>query len=144
MKNFAVRSPGAKVGGLVYFGRMLDKIRLHAKGELPEEYQPNLGKGFDRSCVDFLQIDYGEVVERVKQGASDEQILDWCFARGRKPTESEIHVWNEFMRKRGWNDELSGTLTRRKEETGMAERSDIRTMFDFIDADEGRFSKRDT
>jgi len=144
MKNFDVRSPGAKVDGLVYFGRMLDKIRLHAKGELPEDYQPNLGKGFDRSCVDFLQIDYGEVVERVKEGGSDEQILDWCFARGRKPTESEIHVWNEFMRKRGWNDELSGTLTRRKEETGMAERSDVRTMFDFIDADEGRFGKGDT
>jgi hypothetical protein len=144
MNNFAVRSPGAKVGGLVYFGRMLDKIRLHAKGELPEEYQPNLGKGFDRSCVDFLQIDYGELAERVKEGESDEKILDWCFAKGRKPMEGEIHVWNEFMRKRGWNDELSGTLTRRKEETGMAGRSDIRTMFDFIDADEGRFSKRDT
>ena len=144
MKNFAVRSPGAKVDGLVYFGRMLDKIRLHAKGELPEEYQPNLGKGFDRSCIDFLQIDYGELVERVKEGESDEQILDWCFAKGRKPTENEIHVWNEFMRKRGWNDELSATLTRRKGEAGMAERSDIRTMFDFIDADEGRFSKRDT
>jgi hypothetical protein len=144
MKDFAVRSPGARVSGLVYFGRMLDKIRLQAKGELPEEYQPNLGKGFDRSCVDFLQIDYGELVERVKEGESDEQILDWCFAKGRKHTENEIHVWNEFMRKRGWNDELSATLTRRKGETGMAERSDIRTMFDFIDADEGRFSKRDT
>ena len=144
MKEFPLRSPRAKVGGLVYFGRMLDKIRFHAKGELPEEYQPNLGKGFDRSCVDFLQIDYGELVERVKEGGSDEQLLDWCFAKGRRPTESDIRVWNEFMRKRGWNDELSETLTRRKEESGMSERADIRTMFDFIDADEGRFSKRDT
>ena len=144
MKNFDVRSPDAKVDGLVYFGRMLDKIRLQAKGELPEEYQPNLGKGFDRSCVDFLQIDYGELVERVKQGGSDEQILDWCFTKGRKPSESEIHVWNEFMRKRGWNDKLSETLTRRKEEAGMAGRSDIRTMFDFIDADEGRSPKGDS
>src|ERR1044071_2546161 len=143
MKDFAVRSPGEKVGGLVYFGRMLDKIRLQAKGELPEEYQPKLGKGFDLSCVDFLQIDYGEVVERVKKGESDEQILDWCFEKGHKPTENEIQVWNEFMRKRGWNDELSATLIRRKGESGMAERSDIRTMFDFIDADEGRFLKRD-
>ena len=143
MKNFAVRSPGAKVRGLVYFGRMLDKIRVHAKGELPEEYQPNLGKGFDRSCVDLLQIDYGELVERVKKGESDEQILDWCFTKGRKPADREIHVWNEFMRKRGWNDELSETLTRRKAEAGMAGRSDIRTMFDFIDADEGRSAKDD-
>ena len=138
MKNFAVRSPGAKVGGLVYFGRMLDKIRVHAKGELPGEYQSNLGERFDRKCVDLLQIDYGDLVERVKDGGTDEEILDWCFARGRKPAESEIHVWNEFMRKRGWNDELSETLTRRKRDAGMAERSEIKTMFNFIDADEGR------
>jgi gluconokinase len=143
MKNFAVRSPGAKVGGLVYFGRMLDKIRVNAKGELPEEYQSNLGERFDRKCVDLLQIDYGNLVERVKEGGTDEEILEWCFARGQKPAENEIHVWNEFMRKRGWNDELSETLTRRKKEAGMAGRSEIRTMFDFIDADEGRFAKGD-
>jgi hypothetical protein len=138
MKEFAARSPGAKVGGLVYFGRMLDKIRLHAKGELPAEYQPNLGQRLDRRCVDLLQIDYGELVERMKEAGTDEEILEWCFAKGRKPTEDEIYVWNEFMRKRGWNDEISETLTRRKKEAGMAGRSEIRTMFNFIDADEGR------
>jgi hypothetical protein len=138
MKNLAVRSPGVKVGGLVYFGRMLDKIRVHAKGELPGEYQQNLGERFDRRCVDLLQIDYGELVERMKEGGTDQELLDWCFAKGRKPTDPEIYVWNEFMRKRGWNDELSETLTRRKKEAGMAGRSEIRTMFNFIDADEGR------
>lgn len=141
MKNFAVRSPGEKVGGIVHFGRMLDKIRLHAKGELPDEYQPNLGKGFDRNCLDLLQIDYAELVERVKKGETDEKVLAWCFAKGRKPGDCEIQVWNEFMRKRGWNDELSAILTRRKAETGMAGRSEIQTMFDFIDADEGRFGE---
>jgi len=30
-----LRSPYVKVGRLVYFGRMLDKIRLHAAGRLP-------------------------------------------------------------------------------------------------------------
>ena len=33
----------AKVGRLVYFGRMLDKIRLYAAGQLPAEYVANLG-----------------------------------------------------------------------------------------------------
>ena len=138
MKTFAVRSPKEKVGGLVYFGRMLDKIRVHAKGELPEEYQPSLGKGFDSKCVDFLRIDYAALAERVKEGGGDEEILAWCFERGRKPTEREMHFWNEFMRKCGWNDEISETLTRRKKECGMADRADIETMFQFIDADEGR------
>jgi len=52
MSSLGLRSPFAKINGFVYFGRMLDKIRMHAKGELPEDYQANLGKGFDdwRMC----------------------------------------------------------------------------------------------
>ena len=138
MRNFGLRSPSAKVGNLVYFGRMLDKIRSHAKGELPSDYQANLGKGFDGSCTRFLRVNYDELVERVKQGGTDNEILQWCFSTGRHPSEDEIHIWNEFMRKRGWNDEVSETLKRRKKEAGMAGRSEIETMFTFIDADEGR------
>jgi hypothetical protein len=136
-----LRSPFTKVGGLVHFGRMLDKIKLHAKGELPADYQPNLGKGFDKRCASFLGVNYDQLVERVKQGGTDEEILDWCFATGRKPSDEEIYVWNEFMRKFGWNDDASDILQRRKKETGMAGRSEIETMFAFIDADEGRAPK---
>ena len=141
MTNVSLRSPSGKVGGLFYFGRMLDKIRSHAKGELPPDYHPNLGKGFDEKCVTFLRIKYDQLVERVKQGGSDEEILQWCFSVGRKPSEDEVYVWNEFMRKRGWNDEVSQTLERRKREAGMADRSEIETAFQFIDADEGRLPK---
>ena len=42
------------------------------------------------------------------------------------------------MRKRGWNDEATEILNRRKRESGLWDRDDIRTMFDYIDADEGR------
>ncbi len=141
MTNVSLRSPSEKVGGLFYFGRMLDKIRSHAKGELPPDYHPNLGRGFDEKCVTFLRIKYDQLVERVKQGGRDEAILQWCFKIGRSPSEHEIYVWNEFMRKRGWNDEVSETLKRRKQEAGMADRSDIQTAFQFIDADEGRLPK---
>ena len=138
MSNSGFRSPFVKVGGLVHFARMVDKIRAHVKGELPADYQANLGRGFDASCVTFLRVDYNQLVERVKKGGTDEEILRWCFNAGRQPSEDQIYVRNEFMRKRGWNDELSGTLKRRKKEAGMADRSEIETMFAFIDADEGR------
>jgi gluconokinase len=134
----ALRSPSEKVGSLFYFGRMLDKIRLHARGELHSDYHANLGKGFDEKCVKFLRVDYNQLVERVKQGGTDEEILEWCFTVGRRPSEDDIYVWNEFMRKRGWNDEVSEILERRKTDAGMTDRSDIRTSFQFIDADEGR------
>ncbi len=138
MSALPIRSPAAKVRGIVYFGRMLDKIRADREGVLPPEYQVNLGKGFDANCTTFLRIDYHQLTKRVHHGGTDEEILDWCYALGYQPSESEIHVWNDFMRKRGWNDEITEFLTRRKKEAGMAGRSEIKTMFEFIDVDEGR------
>jgi hypothetical protein len=68
MKVPGLRSSYEKVGGIVYFGRMLDKIRLHAQGKLPAGYHKNLGIGFDGRCVRFLRVDYQDLVKRVAQG----------------------------------------------------------------------------
>lgn len=138
MKLENVRSPSEKVGGICYFGRMLDKIRLHAAGQLPPEYHANLGSGFDERCVHFLWLDYPALVERVKKGDRDEEVLDWAFAQGRKPGEEEIEIWNEFMRKRGWNDEATPILQRRLRDAKAEHRTDIQTMFAYIDFDEGQ------
>jgi len=133
-----LRSCHDKTGGIFYIGRMFDKIRLHAAGKLPEEYQANLGKGFDARALTFLDVDYPSLVERVKQGGTDAELLDWCFQRGRHPSDEEIEIWNEFMRKRGWNDDATRTLLRRLAENHCEHRTDIQTMFDYIDLDEGR------
>lgn len=132
------RSPYAKVGGIFYFGRMLDKIRLHASGELPEGYEENLGKGFDKRCVNFLRVSYEDLIPLVKGGLSDEAVLDWCFQNGQKPDDEQIEIWNEFMRKRAWDDAGSEILARRKQESGLEHRDDIVTMFAYLDVDEGR------
>lgn len=138
VRDLGLRSPYDKVGGLFYFGRMLDKIRRHNKGELPLEYKMNLGKGFDEKCTTFLRVRYELVVEYVSHGLNDAAILQSCFGMGHRPSEGEIFMWNEFMRKRGWNDELSETLESEKKQEAMVSRSEIQTMFQFIDADEGR------
>src|SRR5687767_1018402 len=52
-----LRSPYVQLGGLHYIPRLLDKIRLHAAGQLPAEYQANLGGGFDGRAVSFLWIE---------------------------------------------------------------------------------------
>jgi len=137
-KPFPARSPAEKVGGLVYFGRMLDKIRAHARGELGPDHVPNLGKGFDGRCLRFLGLRYDDLIARVEQGGTDEEILQWAFAQGRKPSEEEMEIWNEFMRKCGWKDDISEILERRKKESGLSARADLETMFRYIDADEGR------
>ena len=137
MKTVGLRSPCDRVGGLVYFGRMVDQIRAHANGESPE-YQGNLGKALDEHCVNFLGVSYDLVVQYVNEGLSDAAILQSCFGMGHRPSEGEIYVWNEFMRKRGWNDELSEMLESQKKKGAMRSRSEIQTVFQFIDADEGR------
>jgi hypothetical protein len=133
-----LRSPYDRVNGLMYFGRMLDKIRLHSQGKLPADYIANLGVGFDERALSFLHLTYADLGKRTLQGGSDEEVLGWCFEQGRRPSPEEIEVWNEFMRKRGWNDEASERLNQRKQEGGFSGRDDIQTFFDFIDLDEGR------
>jgi len=137
-KGSALRSPYDKTFGLVYFGRMLDKIRSLARGELPPEYAENFEKDFDEKCATFLGVNYELVVNYVNQGLTDQAILQSCFGMGHRPSEGEIHMWNEFMRKRGWNDDLSGTLENQKKKHAMLSRSEIQTAFQFIDADAGR------
>ena len=132
------KSPQEKVGGIVYFGRMAEKIRLMAARELHPDLHANLGKGFDERCVDFLGVKYDALRGKILEGLDDGQALEWCFKNGKRPTGNEIEVWNSFMSKRGWNDEVAEILARRKKESGFESRDDIRTMFEYIDADEGR------
>ena len=135
-----LRSPHEKVGGLVYFGRVLDKIRLHTAGRLPPGY--NLGTEdwwyYDARCMRFLGVDYEALRERALGGGSDEEVLHWCFQQGRKPSDEEIEIWNTFMAKRGWRDDASGGLEEVKRECGFASRTDITTWFDLFDADESK------
>jgi hypothetical protein len=135
----SLRSPHHKTRGICYFGRMLDKIRLHLEAQLPADYQPNLGKGFDSRCVNFLGIPYDALCQRVAKGGSDEEILDWCHqTTGSTPSAEQIEIWNEYMRKRGWNDDGTAMLLKRLAEGGFSHRTDIQTFFDYIDLDEGR------
>ena len=117
---------------------MIDKIRLMGNSELHPDLHANLGKGFDERMVVFLGVDYGNLSDRVREGGGDDEILEWCFAKRQRPTEEQIEVWNGFMVKRGWRDELAETLARRKKESGFEGRDEIQTMFEYIDADEGR------
>lgn len=43
--NKIPKSAYDRVGGMYYFARMLDKIRLHARGELRSDFHENLGTG---------------------------------------------------------------------------------------------------
>jgi gluconokinase len=107
--------------GLLYFARMLDKIRLKAAGKLPPDYFTGVEDPthFDARCTRFLGVNYAELVKRTLEGGSDEEILDWCFAHGRR-------------------DDASEELAESKKDAGFGDRDDIQTWLDLHDAEEGR------
>ncbi len=140
--SFPLRSPKATVGGIVVFGRILDKIRLFAsEGKLPEGYHFGPIEGartFDDRVCRFLGVSFEALRQRTLEGGSDEDTLDWCFQTGRRPDAEQIEVWNTFMEKRGWRDSASAGLARQKEEAGLPHRNDIEVFFDLMDVEEGR------
>ena len=123
-----------------YFPRMLDKIRLHAKGELRPDFHENLGKGMDARCCDFLRVDYDALKNRLIEGGTDEEVLEWCYTSGRRLNDGDLFVWNGFASKIGWKDFASNRLKQLKAESGLSHRDDIQTMGDFFEVDEGRMA----
>jgi gluconokinase len=138
-----LRSPYVKVGRLMFFGRMLDKIRLHSQGKLPADYIANLGDTkpgmFDARCCLFLRVPYDDIRRRTLGGGGDEAVLEWVEQRGGRRTDEECAVWNGFLMKRGWHDspEVGQRLRQRVQESGL-DGKPIETFFDYIDFDEGR------
>lgn len=123
------------------FGRMLDKIRLNARGALPADYQANLGGArptlFDGRCCRFLGIGYEDLVARTLEGGCDEEILAWAHSRGAARSDEECTAWNRYLSKMGWRDDRSDILRQRAAEWGVPDAA-FETFCESIDFDEER------
>src|SRR3954468_10793866 len=114
--------------GVVFFARMLDKLRLKDQGQLPDDYNYAgcpVHDCLDGYCCRFFGIDASQLVERVRRGGSDEEISDWCFKTFGRPGEEKIKFWNNFVIKRGWRDDSSEELEEVKRAHGFGDRADI-------------------
>lgn len=130
-----------KTNGVNFFARMLEKIRLKSAGELPADYNfvgNGVGDCFDARFCRFFEIDEAALTTRTLAGGSNEEILEWCFTKFRRPNEEMIASWNAFAAKRGWSDESSAELAETKRANGFGKRDDIQTWIDYHDVDEGR------
>ena len=131
-------SPNDEVSGYVYFARLCSKIRLSQSGDLDPEFNPNMGKGMDLWTCQLLHVEYEALRDVVLAGATDQQALEWCWQNGTQPNEHELDWWNSYMRNRCYRDDLSDILVSRKQQSGWQDRDEIQTMFDYLDADDGR------
>ena len=142
MKSTFPVSDHVKTRGVVYFARMVDKIRLQAAGQLPAPYVGHLGftdpTSFDARCCRFWGLDYEQVKTRTLQGGTAEQLFDDLFA-GRQPLNPEqVFAWNLFLLKRGWRDSGTPGVVAEKAAGGFADRGDVQTYVDVHDVEEGR------
>jgi len=141
MKVEGLRGCYDKTGGLFYVARMCSKVRLHAEGKLPEEYHEMLGGGFDGRTCRYLGVRYEDVRSEVLAGNPDAEVLEWCFAHGRRLTEEEVLIYNSFMSKRGWrDDETDEFIPEMIKEYALPDDGSVLTDFDLIEMDEGRWS----
>jgi len=129
-------SPYDEIEGILYFRRMCDKIRLHDKGCLGEDYHANLGRAMDLWCCQLLKVEYSALANKVQLGRTDEEVLSWAWQEGGRPAENEIVWWNSFMRNFGYRDEYSALLEERKAESGLEGRADIVSFFHYMDEEE--------
>jgi hypothetical protein len=139
--SFPLRSPRHLTQNIYILARVIDKIRLKAQGALPEGYVVGFKEGsrtFDDRLCHFLHIDFSALEKRVLEGGTDDEILEWCFQHGRRPSAEEIEVWQQFIEKRGWRDNGTPGLIQQKIDAGIAHRDDIQTYFDIMDYEEGR------
>jgi len=132
------RSAYEKIGGLVFLGRTIDKIRLQAAGQLRPDFFALMGDGYDARIMGYLNLSYPKFAEFVLAGASDDECWQYCVQHGRKVTDLDLLIWNDFAAKRGWRDAVSGLLEKFKAESGLGGRTDIQTFFEYWEVDEGR------
>ena len=70
----------------------------------------------------------------------DEEILEWCFEKGRQLNDDDRLIWSHFISKFGWSDFATARLEELKQKHGVSDRKDIMTIANAIDLDEKRKS----
>ena len=49
----------------------------------------------------MLDVADVHLIERMRGGGGDEEILEWCYEQGTRLNRAQIRIWNEFARKVG-------------------------------------------
>jgi gluconokinase len=124
--------------GWLHLPRFIDKIRLHHAGRLHPDYHQNFTRGFDGRWLEAAGLSAAAFIDVVSSSLTDGQVCDWVRRNVRR-TDAEKAAFNQFVLHRGTeDDEVRARLQSRKRESGLADRADIRTFVDLIEADEGR------
>ena len=126
------RSPRVRLGGYTILPRILDKARASLAGTLGD-YKFN--NPLDNVLFGFAGVTAEAFLAQVKTGAGDFELLQWFNAQTRK-SPHEIAVWSAWTETFVENDvETREWLAGRIKEMD-ARRTDIASLFDYLDFDD--------
>ncbi|HJT19725.1 MAG TPA: DUF5069 domain-containing protein [Nitrospira sp.] len=137
-----MRSPREKLGGYVILPRLIDKVRLHSRGQLPSEYVENL-LGADPTTLDgrfliFTRLDAEELRSKILSVDSDEEVLDWVERQAGLRSSAEKQEWAKTIE--SYQADAGRVAYRKRVYPDLALRVNVGALsvFDLIDMDEGR------
>jgi hypothetical protein len=131
----------------VILPRLIDKVRRHAEGTLPEEYHQNLLRPIDPQTglypldgrfLAFTGLDPAALEKAILRLPDDLAVLAWIQEKSVPRTDQEKDAWREAIENAPPDEKRTGH--RRRNYPSLAQRPDIGTLspFDLIDLDEGR------
>ncbi len=131
-----LRSPREKALGLVHLPRLIDKVRLAARGALPGYNY--LATGMDKRLLEFLDVKPEAFEAAVRGAADDGAVYRWLEANARKADDAAKREFNEGLMGIGPTDPDRAARFRLLLDSVDPSRTDVKTFMELIDLLEGR------
>ena len=136
-----LRSSHESLGGYIVLPRLIDKVRLLAKGDLPEPYAANvLGAEYtlDGRFLSFTGLDAEALRQAILSHRTDDEVLAWVQHHAKRATLSEIQAWAKEVD--SYRPDAALVEYRRRLYPDLSARIDVTclSVLDLIDIDEGR------
>jgi hypothetical protein len=139
LENEPPRSPRERLGGYAIVGRTIDKCRAHLMNQLGD-YHFNCP--LDQMFFQFTGIDANDFVRAVKDGLTDEELVQWINDIGVTHSPEEIQKWSDDLEKYSLinNPEKKDYFI--KECKKLRLNPEKTTLFEWLEADDRASFKR--
>ena len=131
------RGPRAQVAGIVFTGRVIDKLRASLPGGEPNGYFPFIG--FSELWAYYTKIDLRELQHVVAQAASEADVEAWIAERTAHVDKAKVNGKMERFE----SSRTSGNMLEVFERSYPADlRERYPVLFDLFEADDARLYSR--
>ncbi len=128
------RSPRVRLGGYAMLPRVLDKARASLIGNVGDYIY---GNPMDQHLFGFTGVAQAELLEQVKTGASDWDLLLWVNAHANpKRAPHEVRSWSAYLETMPLGDAEDLEWFSAQVKRLNPARTDLHTIMDYLDADD--------